>query len=119
MLKTWSRYLLGVLFTAAGINHFVSPAFYLAMMPDYLPWHSELVFVSGVAEVGLGLLLLFQRWSVLAAWGLIALLLAVFPANMQMALHPDRYPSISPALLWMRLPLQPLLIAWTWWYTRR
>ena len=119
MLKTSSRYLLGVLFIAAGANHFVNPAFYLAMMPAYLPWHSELVFLSGVAEVVLGALLLFRRWAVWAGWGLIALLVAIFPANVNMTLHPELYPSISPTVLWLRLPLQAVFIAWAWWYTRR
>jgi uncharacterized membrane protein len=119
MLKTWSRYLFGVLFIAAGLNHFVNPTFYLAMMPPYLPWHSELVAISGVAEAALGVLLLFRRWAVWAAWGLIALLVAIFPANVHMALHPELYPSISPLWLWLRLPLQPILIAWAWFFTRR
>jgi uncharacterized membrane protein len=119
MLKTWSRYLFGVLVIAAGLNHFVNPTFYLAMMPPYLPWHSELVAISGVAEAALGVLLLFRRWAVWAAWGLIALLVAIFPANVHMALHPELYPSISPIMLWLRLPLQPILIAWAWFYTRR
>jgi len=116
---TWSRYLLGVFFIAAGINHFVSPAFYIAMMPSYLPWHAELVVISGVAEAMLGGLLLFKRWAALAGWGLIALLIAVFPANVQMALHPDLYPSISPVVLWWRLPFQAVFIAWVWWCSRR
>ncbi len=53
------------------------------------------------------------------AWGLIALLVAVFPANLHMTLHPELYPSISPVALWIRLPIQGLLIAWAYWYTRR
>jgi len=118
-LKTSSRYLLGVLFIAAGANHFLNPAFYVAMMPAYLPWHSELVVLSGVAEIALGALLLFRRWAVWAGWGLVALLVAVFPANLNMALHPELYPSISPTVLWLRLPLQAVFIAWAWWYTRR
>jgi uncharacterized membrane protein len=89
------------------------------MMPSYLPWHAQLVFISGLAEVALGALLIFRRWAVWAGWGLIALLVAVFPANVQMAMHPDLYPGISPLMLWLRLPLQPILIAWVWWYTRR
>ncbi len=117
-LKTWSRYLLGVLFIAAGVNHFVNPAFYVAMMPAYLPWHALLVFISGVAEAGLGGLLLLRRWSGWAGWGLIALLVAVFPANVQMALHPELYPSLSTTGLWLRLPLQAVFIAWAWWHTR-
>lgn len=118
-MKTYSRYLLGVFFIAAGINHFVNPQFYVAMMPPYLPWHSELVFLSGVAETALGGLVLFPRWAVWAGWGLIALLVAVFPANVHMALHPELYPSMSPMALWLRLPFQPLFVAWTWLCTRR
>ena len=116
---TASRYLLGVLFIAAGINHFVNPEFYVGIMPPYLPWHPELVAVSGFAEVALGVMVLFRRWAAWAGWGLIVLLIAIFPANVHMALHPELYPSISPVLLWLRLPLQPLLIAWAWLYTRR
>lgn len=117
-IKTVSRFLFGGLFIAAGINHFVNPDFYLNIMPPYLPWHTLLVYISGVAEVGLGALLLFKRWQVPAGWGLIALLIAVFPANLHMALHHELYPRIAPALLWLRLPLQGVLIAWAYWYTR-
>ncbi len=117
-LKTPLRWLFGILFILAGLNHFRSPDFYINIMPPYLPWHRELVAISGVAEIALGALLLFRRWAVLAGWGLIALLVAVFPANLHMAMHPELYPSISPAALWLRLPIQGLLIAWAYWYTR-
>lgn len=116
--KTLLRYLLGALFVAAGVNHFIRPEFYESIVPPYLPWHSALVVISGVAEIALGLLLLVPRFQCLAGWGLIALLIAVFPANIHMALHPDLYNSWSPFLLWLRLPLQGVLIAWAWWYTR-
>jgi uncharacterized membrane protein len=86
-------------------------------MPPYLPWHLALVYISGIAELGLGALLLFQRWSVSAGWGLIALLIAVFPANIHMALLPELYTYASPLSLWLRLPLQFVLIAWAYWYT--
>lgn len=117
-MKTPLRWLFGILFVLAGLNHFRSPAFYISMMPPYLPWHPELVAISGVAEIALGALLLFQRWARLAGWGLIALLVAVFPANVHMAMNPELYPSISPTALWLRLPVQGLLIAWAYWYTR-
>ncbi len=78
MLKTTSA-ILSASCSVRRANHFVNPAFYLAMMPAYLPWHSELVFLSGVAEIALGALLLFRRWAVWAGWGLIALLVAIFP----------------------------------------
>ena len=112
------KWLLGLLFIPAGINHFIQPGFYMAIMPPYLPWHLELVYLSGLFEVVLGVLLLIPRTTPLAAWGLMALLVAVFPANVHMAMNPERYPDIGPAILWARLPLQGVFIAWAYWYTR-
>ncbi|MEQ1627275.1 MAG: DoxX family membrane protein [Nitrospira sp.] len=117
-LKYISRWLYGLSFVAGGANHFVNTPFYVSIMPPYLPWPVALVYLSGVAEIGLGGLLLFEGWSRLAAWGLIALLIAVFPANVHMALHPELYQWASPLGLWLRLSLQGLLIAWAYWYTR-
>lgn len=117
-LKTVTRYLLGGFFVLAGINHFLNPGFYVGIMPPYLPWHRELVDISGVAEIALGVMMLFRSWAVWAGWGLIALLIAIFPANVHMAMHPELYPSISSTALLLRLPLQGLLIAWAYWYTR-
>ena len=116
--KILSRFAFGILFVFAGVNHFRSMDFYVAMMPPYLPWHRELVMLSGIAEMGLGALLLISRWSALAAWGIIALLMAIFPANIQMALHPEAFPWASPIVLWLRLPLQVVLMGWAYWYTR-
>ena len=106
-----SRYLLAVIMVAAGVYHFVNPQVYVSIMPKYLPWHLALVYISGVLEIlfGAGLL---TGYSSLAAWGLIALLIAVFPANLNMALHPELAPQISSVLLWLRLPLQAVLIWW-------
>ncbi|MEO6015737.1 MAG: MauE/DoxX family redox-associated membrane protein [Polaromonas sp.] len=117
--KPLTRYLLGMLFVAAGINHFWHTAFYVEMMPPYLPWHLALVYLSGIAEISLGILLFFRRWQVWAGWGVIALCVAVFPANVHMALHPDLFPQFTPTGLWLRLPLQAVAIAWAWWSTRR
>ncbi len=117
--KTLTRFVFGAAFVVAGLNHFRNPGFYVGIMPPYLPWHLGLVYVSGVAEVVLGAMLLVPTWTVIAAWGLIALLIAVFPANVHMAMHPDLYPSISPTALLVRLPIQALLIAWAHGYTRR
>ena len=116
--KTLSRWLFGALFIAAGINHFVNTAFYVSIMPPYLPLHRELVYVSGIAEVVLGAMLLARGYQSVAAWGLIALLIAVFPANVHMALHPEHFPTLPPVGLWLRLPLQGVLVAWAYWYTR-
>src|ERR1019366_3472340 len=104
------KWLYGILFTLAGANHFAHTAFYVGIMPAYLPWHAPLVYASGVAEVVLGVMLCFRRTERLAAWGMIAEIIAVTPANVQMALHPEQYPDFSPALLWLRLPLQGVLI---------
>ena len=117
-LKTLSRYLLGALFIAAGINHFWHTPFYVAMMPPYLPAPLALVYLSGLAEIALGALLLFKRWQVIAGWGLIALSVAVFPANVHMALNPELFTQFSPTGLWLRLPLQAVVIAWAYWTTR-
>lgn len=102
----------------AGANHFLSSGFYLRMMPPYLPWHLALVYISGAAEILLGFLLLIRSTSAIAAWGIIALLVAVFPANLQMALHPDTFPEFSEVALWLRLPFQVVFIAWAYWYTK-
>ena len=117
-LKTPSRYFLGTFFIAAGINHFWHTPFYVAMMPPYLPAPLALVYLSGMAEIALGALLLFSRWQVIASWGLIALSIAVFPANVHMALNPELFRQFSPTGLWFRLPLQAVVIAWAYWYTR-
>ena len=121
-MKTILRWVLTVFMVAAGANHFINPPPYLGMMPAELPasWHLPLVDISGVFEMlgGLGLILPVTRRA--AAWGLIALFLAVFPANLNMALnHLPLGASPVPAwALWGRLPLQGVLIAWAWWFTR-
>ncbi len=110
--------MLGGFFVLAGLNHFLHTSAYVSIMPPYLPWHLGLVYLSGVAEAGLGALLLFRRWQTWAAWGLIALLVAIFPANLHMALNTELYPSLAPIWWWLRLPVQALLIAWAWMFTR-
>ena len=102
--------MIAAFFVAAGANHFLHPRPYLAMMPDYLPAARALVQVSGLAEIlgGLGVLLPPTRRC--AAWGLIALLVAVFPANVHVALHGWPGVNLPTWLLWARLPLQPLFM---------
>ena len=109
---------LAALFVLGGVMHFVRPALYMKMMPSYLPAHKELVLVSGVFEI-LGGIGLFgpEPWNRYAAWGLIALAVAVFPANLNMALHPEQWSGMKPVFLWVRLPLQAALIAWAYQYT--
>lgn len=116
-LKLAFQYLLAIFFVLAGINHFLNADFYLKMMPPYLPWHLFLVYLSGVFEIILGIMVIIPKLTRIAGWGLIALLIAVFPANLHMALNPDLFPNISSIALWVRLPFQAVLIAWAYWYT--
>jgi uncharacterized membrane protein len=107
---------MAVLYIAAGIWHFVRPQFYLAIMPPYLPAHKALVFWSGVAEVLLGVALFVPSLRTYAAWGIIALLIAVFPANLYMATG-ERFAALSAWVRWGRLPIQAVLIWWAYRYT--
>ena len=109
-----------VFYFAAGTLHFLKPQPYLKIMPPYIPWHLPMVLITGTFEIlgGVGLLVPLARRN--AAWGLIALLIAVFPANIYMATNPIEAgaASIAPVLRWGRLPLQLLLVWWLLWCTR-
>jgi uncharacterized membrane protein len=109
---TWSQRLLAVVFAAAGALHFLRPAMYEEIMPEYVPAHHELVLASGAAEIAGAVMVVFPRTRRIGGLWLAATLVAVFPANVNMALNPDRYDSLAPTLLWARLPLQALLIWW-------
>ena len=104
------RWILAVFFMVAGANHFLNPRPYLSMMPSYLPSPAELVWLSGAAEMMGGLGVLIPRLRAVAGWGLIALLVAVFPANLNVALHGWPGTSLPQWSLWLRLPLQIVLI---------
>lgn len=90
----------------------------MSIMPGYLPQPLLLVWISGVIETACGVALLLPRLERAAAWGIIATSIAVFPANINMALHAGRYAQFSAAALWLRLPLQGVIIAWAWLFTR-
>jgi len=110
---------LGTLFVVTGVLHFLKPRVYEAIMPRYLPAHRELVYASGVAEIAGGLGVLAPRTRRLGAWWLIATLVAVFPANVEMAVHAERFKQFPEPLLWARLPLQGALIAWVYKIAKR
>lgn len=116
-IKTASKLILAVFMVGAGVMHFVNPDFYLKIMPPYLPLHRELVYLSGVCEIVLGVMLLVRRFSRLAAWGIIALLVAVFPANFYVYQNQDVLSGSSMFHL-LRLPLQGVFILWAYWHTR-
>lgn len=119
--KAVLRWFLTLFLVLAGLNHFVDPDPYVAMMPEALPAHLALVYISGVAEIAGGLGLILPQTRRLAAWGIVLLLLAVFPANINMAINdiPLGGRDLPSWALWGRLPLQALLIAWAYWYTRK
>lgn len=108
-------------YIVAGALHFLSPAPYLKIMPPYVPWHLAMVYLSGLAEIAGGVGLLIPRLRRVAAWWLVALLVAVFPANLYMATdHIQMTANPSPEwIAWARLPLQALLIWWVLWCTRQ
>ena len=105
---------LGAFFLFAGTMHFLKPRPYVAIVPDALPRKREIVFASGVAELAGGAGVLVPRTRRLGGWWLIATLLAIFPANVNMAVNAERYRVVPEPLLWVRLPLQGALIAWVW-----
>jgi uncharacterized membrane protein len=109
---------LSAFFVLAGLNHFANPGFYVRIMPPWLPAHLELVQLSGLFEILGGVAVLVPALRGPAGWGLVLLLVAVFPANLHMALHPELFPEVSALALYARLPLQVLFIAWAHWATR-
>ncbi|MAQ95415.1 MAG: hypothetical protein CMM84_18055 [Rhodothermaceae bacterium] len=118
-LRDLSSILLASVFIGTGLLHFLKPRMFEAIVPPSLPWPRALVLISGAAEIlgGLGLLVPAVRpW---AGWGLVALLVAVFPANLYMARESERFRRLAPRwLLLARLPLQLVLIAWVLWASR-
>lgn len=118
---TSSQKLLAAFFTLAGTLHFIRPKAYEAIVPPYVPARRQAVQVSGVAELAGGLALVSPATRRAARWWLLALLIAVFPANVHMALDPQQVAERGVAadriprwLLWARLPLQPLCMLWVW-----
>jgi uncharacterized membrane protein len=112
--------LLSLFFLFAGVSHFTNPDFFVSIMPPYLPAHLELVYLSGVFEIlgGLGVLHpATRRW---AGLGLVALLIAVFPASLHMAMNPEPFVAGGTPLwaLHLRLPFQLVFVAWAWWATK-
>jgi uncharacterized membrane protein len=117
--KGLGRILLSLVFIGSGILHFVKPDVYRKIMPPYLPYHNELVFISGVFEVIGGIAILIPKLRRAAAYGLVALLVAVYPANIHCALYPKQVaPNVPPILFWLRLPLQFVLMWWALWSTK-
>jgi uncharacterized membrane protein len=116
---TRSQRTLAVFFVFAGTMHLVIPRRYEAIMPPYLPRHREAVQVSGLAEIAGGAAVVPPATRRFARWWLIAVLAAIFPANLHMAMNPEQVPGLDLRrvprwALWARLPLQPLMMWWIW-----
>ena len=116
-MQTIILYIMAAFFVYAGISHFTKKNFFMKAMPPYIPNHEAVVVLSGIAEIIFGIGLLFQPSRSYAAWGIILLLIAVFPANIYMATS-GKFKNIPQWLLWLRLPLQIVLIAWAYLYTK-
>lgn len=118
MLINLSAIFMGILYTSAGALHFIKPKMYLKIMPPYLPAPLFLVYASGLAEIVVGIMVCFPSTRVWGAWGVIALLVAVFPANLYMYQQGGARFGMSDTALLVRLPVQLVLIAWAYLYTR-
>ncbi len=113
-VRIFLRTVLAIFFIFAGIAHFLRASDYLKILPPWVPLPLTMIYVSGFFESLLGALVLLVQTRKLAGWGLITLLIAVFPANIHMALHPDLFPHIPVWVFWARLPFQGVFIFWVW-----
>jgi uncharacterized membrane protein len=116
--RKFSLFGLSLFFIYFGIDHFINPEFYLSIMPPAFPLHAEAVYISGFFEILGGISVLIAPLRKIAGWGLVALLICVYPANIYMAITPEAFPEISIGLLYFRLPLQFLFIYWAYSVTR-
>jgi uncharacterized membrane protein len=111
--------LLSLMFVGGGINHFLNLEFYMRLMPPYLPFHEQLIWLSGVLEIIVGVGIWIKKYRAISAWGMIGIMIAVFPANVHAYLNPQEFPEVPELTLLLRLPMQGLFILWAWWYTRK
>ena len=110
---------MALLYAAAGINHFISPDFYRPLMPDYWPAPMFFVYLSGVVEIVLAFALLIRRTRRVAAGAIVAMLVVFLLVHGHMIQHAERFPSIPYWALWLRLPMQGVLMLWAGWHWRR
>lgn len=111
------QYIMGAMYILAGVMHFIKPKVYLKIMPPYLPAPLTLVYLSGAFESVFGMLVLIPQTQSIGAWGIIATLIGVFPANVYMLQAYKGKKMWYKIALWLRLPLQLGLIYWAWLYT--
>ena len=109
---------MSLFYISIGIKHFINVDWFMKIMPPYLPYHKVLVYLSGVFEIIFGIMLVFEKTRFLAGWGLILLLIAVFPANIYLVQTNGAAMNISPVLAWGRLPFQAVFIAIAYWHSK-
>jgi len=109
---------MSLFYIMAGTNHFINPVWYVRIVPPFLPFKAAIVYISGILEIILGSLLIFPKTRFIAGWGLITLLLAVYPANIYVALTNGEAMDTTPMIAWGRLPLQFVFIGLAYWHSK-
>ena len=117
-IKYLSLMVMGIFYISIGISHFTSPIWYVQIVPPYLPYKLELVYISGLFEILFGGMLLFKKTRFLAGWGLILLLIAVYPANIYLAQTNGAAMNTTPLIAWGRLPVQFIFVGLAYWHSK-
>ena len=117
-IKTLSIIIMTLFYIMAGTNHFINPDWYVRIVPPILPFKTAIVYISGILEIILGTLLIFPKTRFIASWGLILLLVAVYPANIYVALTNGEVMDTTPLIAWGRLPFQFVLIGLAYWHSK-
>ena len=115
---TISIIIMSLFYIMAGTNHFINPDWYVRIVPPIFPFKTAIVYISGILEIILGSLLIFPKTRFIAGWGLIILLVAVYPANIYVALTNGEAMDITPLIAWGRLPFQFVLIGLAYWHSK-
>ena len=117
-IKTLSIIIMTLFYIMAGTNHFINPDWYVRIVPPILPFKTAIVYISGILEIILGTLLIFPKTRFIASWGLILLLVAVYPANIYVALTNGEVMDTTPLIAWGRLPFQFVFIGLAYWHSK-
>tara|TARA_A200000159_G_scaffold16349_1_gene13463 strand:- start:1182 stop:1550 length:369 start_codon:yes stop_codon:yes gene_type:complete len=117
-IKYFSMIVMGVFYISIGVSHFTSPIWYVQIVPPYLPYKLELVYISGLFEILFGGMLFFKKTRFLAGWGLILLLIAVYPANIYLAQTNGAAMNTTPLIAWGRLPVQFIFVGLAYWHSK-
>ncbi len=117
-IKTLSIIIMSLFYIEVGINHIINPNWFIRIIPPILPFKIALVFICGIFEIILGSLLIFPKTRFIAGWGLILLLLAVYPANIYVALTNGKAMDTTPMIAWIRLPFQFVFIGLAYWHSK-